>query len=293
MVHDLLSLFPDSAMNQVLLGSVAMAIMVIAIPLTGCITEGSPLPAAVTTAATPAPVPAAVTQTTTRAPVPTTPGCAYPPLNPWTWVPESYTPAATTKLPPVPGTLVSKADLFGTPSLRWEEYQTHLITDSAQSEGAWRIEFLDHDYAGNPAILENFTYTIRITGIEHPVTDTVIDDYYYDAYGNMISAHRRYIRERIFLEDREIPPTKLNKGSPDCSGDVFAPRYKYLGTEQVTVPAGFYPDAMKYTRNDNESSIRNVTETATYWFAPGVPVPLMIKFEDPGVVQSLKLTGWG
>lgn len=280
-------------MKQALTGIPAITVLVIAVILTGCVGGESPLPAAGTTTATPAPVPVTVTPTNTVKPVPTTPGCAYPPLNPWTWVPEPYTPAATTKLPPAPGTLVSKADLFGTPSVQWEEYQTHIIVDSVQSEGTWRIEFLDHDYSGNPAILENFTYTILITSVDNPVTDTVIDDYYYDPYGNMISAHRRYIREGIFLENREIPPVKLNRGSPGCSGDIFAPRYMYLGSELVTVPAGSHPDAMKYIDNDDDSPSGKVTGAGTYWFAPGVPVPVMRKYEEPGIVQTLKLTGWG
>jgi hypothetical protein len=277
-------------------GIIAMAILMIVIVTAGCTdttaetSEPSDIPVV-----TPSTVPAGMMQTNTVIPVPTPTGCAYPPLNPWTWVPESYTPAATTKLPPAPGTLVSKADLYGTPLLQWDEYQTQIIMDSAQSEGTDRTEFRDHDYAGNPAILENFTYTIHVTGtgVENPVVDTVMDDYYYDAYGNMISAHRRYIRGGEFLENREIPPVNQNRGSPDCSGDIYAPRYKYLGSEPVTVPAGSYPDAMKYTDNDDENSSGKGTETATYWFATGVPVPIMRKFEEPGVVHTLKLTGWG
>ena len=277
-------------MNIIIAELTTLLILLVALSTAGCIADNSPAPAIA-----PATIPATVTHTGTVTPVPTTPGCAYPPLNPWTWVPESYTPSATNRLPPAPGTRVSKADLFGTPSLQWKEYQTYLTVDSEQSEGTWRIEFLNHDYTGSPAILQNFTYTIHVTGtgIENPVIDTVMDDYYYDAYGNMISAHRRYIREGAFLENREIPPTKLNRESPDCSGEIFAPRYMYLGSEPVTVPAGSYPDAMKYIDNDEGSTPGSVTETATYWFAPGVPVPVMIKYEEPGVVHILKLTGWG
>jgi hypothetical protein len=273
----------------------ALAVLAGAILAAGCVNDNPPATAVAAPADASIATPVTVMMTNTVVPVPATPVCAYPPLNPWTWVPESYTPAATTILPPAMGTAVSKADLFGTPSLNWKEYQTHLVLDSAQSEGTWRIEFLDHDYAGNPAILENFTYTNHGTGtgIENPVNDTVIDDYYYDEYGNMISAHRRYTREGTFLENGEIPPVKLNKGSPDCSGDIFAPRYTYIGSEPVAVPAGSYPDAMKYSGNVDASPSGNVTGIATYWFASGVPVPVMMKIEEPGVVHTVKLTGWG
>jgi hypothetical protein len=64
------------------------------------------------------------------------------------------------------------------------------------------------------------------------------------------------------------------------------------GTESVTVPAGTYPDARKYT-----GTFRDGTPI-TFWVMPGVPVPVQYQFpnkyldgEDP--FQSYELMGWG
>ena len=64
------------------------------------------------------------------------------------------------------------------------------------------------------------------------------------------------------------------------------------GTESVTVPAGSYPDARKYTGKFRDGT------PITFWIAPGVPVPIRYEFsnkyldgEDP--FQSYELKGWG
>jgi hypothetical protein len=64
------------------------------------------------------------------------------------------------------------------------------------------------------------------------------------------------------------------------------------GTESVTVPAGTYPDARKYTGNFYDGT------PITFWVAPGVPVPVQYQFpnkyldgEDP--FQSYELKGYG
>jgi hypothetical protein len=64
------------------------------------------------------------------------------------------------------------------------------------------------------------------------------------------------------------------------------------GTEYMTVPAGAYPDARKYTGKFPDGT------PITFWIAPGVPVPIRYEFpnkyldgEDP--FQSYELVGWG
>ena len=66
----------------------------------------------------------------------------------------------------------------------------------------------------------------------------------------------------------------------------------YQGTESVTVPAGTYPNARKYT-----SKFRDGTPI-TFWVAPGVPVPVQYQFPNKyldGVnpFPSYELKGWG
>lgn len=64
------------------------------------------------------------------------------------------------------------------------------------------------------------------------------------------------------------------------------------GTESVTVPAGSYPDARKYTGKFRDGT------PITFWIVPGVPVPIRYEFsnkyldgEDP--FQSYELKSWG
>jgi hypothetical protein len=65
-----------------------------------------------------------------------------------------------------------------------------------------------------------------------------------------------------------------------------------LGTESVTVLAGTYPDARKYSGKFHDGT------PITFWVAPGVPVPVRYEFpykEMDGVdpFQSYELKGWG
>jgi hypothetical protein len=64
------------------------------------------------------------------------------------------------------------------------------------------------------------------------------------------------------------------------------------GTESVTVPAGAYPYAHKYSGNFRDGT------PITFWIVPDIPVPVQYRFpnkyldgEDP--VQSYELKGWG
>lgn len=235
-------------------------------------------------------------QTGTISPVPTTPACAYPPLNPWTWVPESYSSSGKTTRPPAPGTLVSKADLFGTPSLNWEEYEySQQIKGLPDSYGTSRVEMTVEDNNGLSAIHENHTYGLHTEGDTVGIWDTTMDDMYYDTYGNMQSMHRRVIKDGSFLEDRDYPPADMNRGTPDCTGTIFSPAYTYLGTGSVTVPAGTYPDAMEYSKKITDDPDYSKNTTITYWFAHDVPVPVkwVLEDHDKGRLFTYGLNGWG
>jgi hypothetical protein len=63
----------------------------------------------------------------------------------------------------------------------------------------------------------------------------------------------------------------------------------------VTVPAGSFPEAMKYTRKNSDDSVYSTETVITYWFAPGVPVPVKWAVDDPvkGLVFTYELKGWG
>ena len=64
------------------------------------------------------------------------------------------------------------------------------------------------------------------------------------------------------------------------------------GTDSVTVPAGTFPDARKYTGNFSDGT------PITFWVVPGVPVPVQYQFPNKymdGVdpFQSYELKSWG
>lgn len=66
----------------------------------------------------------------------------------------------------------------------------------------------------------------------------------------------------------------------------------YQGTESVTVPAGSYSDARKYTGKFRDDT------PITFWVAPGVPVPVQYQYPNrylDGVdpFQSYELKDWG
>jgi len=280
-------------------GIVAITGVMIAVLCTGCITSEASTRTLVSTPAesssnvsvtsnTPTVV---ITIVTTLSP------CAYPPLNPWTWVPESYssTGSGKVKRPPAPGTLVSKADLFGTPSLRWNEYEySQQIRGLPDSYGTSRMEKSREDSRGRSMIHENHTYGLHPQGEPRALWDSTMDDMYYDEYGNMVSMHRRVIRDGEFLENRDLPPVTLNRGTPDCSGTIFTPRYTFIGIDPVTVLAGMYMGAMKYV-GDTDGDPLSKTSTETFWFAPGVPVPVRWMFDDQekGLLFTYELQGLG
>lgn len=229
----------------------------------------------------------------------TTPSCANPPLNPWTGVPESYSSSLTksTGSSLTPGTLVSKADLFGTPSLKWEEYKTTPeIKGLPRYEETTRHEYSNEVYDGKPVMHDNFTYVIYPSGTSPEDGQINIDDIYYDDLRNVVYYHRTVIQNNEILENRELQINGLeNRASPDCSGEMWAPEYTYLGTETVTVPAGTFPNAGKYVEKITDDPMYGKNATSTHWFAPGVPVEVkrVLEGSDKGIRFTDELTGWG
>jgi hypothetical protein len=156
------------------------------------------------------------------------------------------------------------------------------------------MEMSREDSQGKFVVHENFTYGLHPAGESRALWDATTDDMYYDMYGNMLSMHRRVIRDGEFLENRDYPPVNMSRGTPDCSGEIFAPRYTYIGIDPVTVPAGMYPGAMKYVAYAGDG-LFSKTATETYWFAPGIPVEVKWVIEDQkeGLLFTYELKGWG
>jgi hypothetical protein len=272
------------------IGIIAVAVLAGAILAGGCVSDDPPVTAAAAPVAISVATPAAVTQANTMTPVPTTPGCANPPLNLWTDVPESYKSAIT--LPPKQGTQVSSADLFGTPSISWKSYRSTMqyrINPGwilVKSKGIWKREIAQEEYRGETASHVKDTRTFSTSEPKVSPEQLTVTDTWFDENNVMVSQHRKVSINDDVGEDTDIP---AKNPEPDCSGDLFTPRYEYLGIDPVTVPAGSYPNAMKYTTKYGS------TGTISYWFATGVPIEVKKVIEDPEKeeMDTIELTGWG
>jgi hypothetical protein len=199
------------------------------------------------------------------------------------------------KSPPAPGTLISKADLYGTPTHAWEEYDyTGQIQDLPDSSGTGRYEISKEDYQGKPAVHKRITSTLHLDGTppEHDTVSTT--DIFYDEFHAILSQHTRSARKTGAATDAEGPADSA-RSVPDCSGDLFSLKYTYLGTETLTVPAGTFPDARKYTENIPDDHDYGKSATSTHWFAPGVPAELkrVIESREKRILMTWELTGWG
>ena len=69
----------------------------------------------------------------------------------------------------------------------------------------------------------------------------------------------------------------------DVKSDV---QFTFAGIEPVTVPAGTYPTASKYTATYQGM-------TTTYWTAPGVPGFIKTQSSGSQGGSTMELNGWG
>lgn len=195
---------------------------------------------------------------------------------------------------------------------RWVEYrETDTVTLPPNPRYQWeyqiRAERSAEEYNGTPAIHYRVTrtgdYTQWVGGkpVDTPGGWITVTETYYDA-GTL-----DFLRGTWAETIKGIPKTVedlsgYNRGhrrEDGIAGDLGITPFGELnialtnkGTEPVTVPAGNFPDARKYT-----GLFRDGTPIA-FWVAPGVPVPVRYQFpnkdiggEDP--FQSYELQGWG
>jgi hypothetical protein len=71
--------------------------------------------------------------------------------------------------------------------------------------------------------------------------------------------------------------------------------FTYVGTESLTVPAGTFPDARKYTEDIADDPLFGKSATSTHWFAPGVPAELkrVLESQEKHLLMTWELTDWG
>jgi hypothetical protein len=192
-------------------------------------------------------------------------------------------PAATTAAgakpgssAPAAGSVVSGASLFGNANYKWFEYK---MTAKDMSSNM-KTEVSQDTYKGKAATHSKMTSTMTT-----PMAATTITDMYVDASGVSLGGHMKMISNGQTVMDQDIPPGDTSKAPKDPNTDKTV-QYIFVGVEPVSVPAGTYPAAMKYT-----ATIQGMT--STYWTAPGVPmfVKMVVKSTEGDITQEL--VGWG
>jgi hypothetical protein len=166
----------------------------------------------------------------------------------------------------------SKGNYNGSPSIHYKITTTsdypEWIGDSLVNTKNGRIDVEDSYYEASTDRFLGETMTETIKGKAKPAVD-------FNAY---LSGHHREDSPGGYLG---IEPF----------GEMNIP-LSDKGTESVTVPAGTFPNARKYTGNFLDDT------RITFWIMPGIPVPLQYQFpnkyldgEDP--FQSYELKSWG
>jgi hypothetical protein len=194
----------------------------------------------------------------------------------------------------------------------WAEYrENNTITLPPNPRYQWeyvmKVERSPESYKGSPAVHYKITQVSDYAEwIDHELVTTkdgwiFVDDSYYDASTN-----------KFLMEITAETIKGISQPAPDSSA-YYSQHYRedcpagWLGitpfgemnisltdegTESVTVPAGTYPDARKYSGNFKDGT------PITFWVVPGIPVPVQYQFpnKDLGGVdpfQSYELKGWG
>jgi hypothetical protein len=218
----------------------------------------------------------------------------------------SQTPAAATQ----PAPAVTQVEIFGT--YQWVEYrENNSVTmppnPRYQWEGTVKTVKSEDTYQGTPAVRYTITYTGDYTECctNNLVTrtkngDIIVSEMTYAVpsgaflRGTMVETIKGETQPAVNLpadpegSRRDDKPSGLTGITP--MGEMKT-TLTDRGVETVTVPAGTYAGARKYT-----GSFRDGTPI-TFWVVPGIPVPVQYQFPNrylDGVdpFQSYELMKW-
>jgi hypothetical protein len=265
-------------------GSITILLFVIAVVFTGCIGSAPSEPSVTTPQIT-------ATGTTTAGTTAVTPA----------------------QQPPVTlssGTSGNPARVFG-PDYHWVEYRNNItVTLPPNPRYQWEYDIKTErsmgNYAGTPAIHYKITETMDYPEwIGDKLTRTpkgwiIVTDRYFDASTNkFMGGTTTETIKGTSKPATDIPASELfsreNRPSYEMGITPFGEMnitLTYQGTESLTVPAGTYSAARKYTGNFRDGT------PITFWVASGIPVPVQYQFPNKyldGVnpFQSYELKGWG
>lgn len=220
----------------------------------------------------------------------------------------SLTPQDPAAVPAtLPATLVPARIFNG--EYRWAEYRinntvTHVPGTRTQWEYIAKIERSSEVYHGIPAIHEKITITgdtVDWRGEEKiliPDGFQATETLYFDRstrrfLGGTFTSSQNGIAQpqQVLPEDK----TYCENCRPSWLGinpfDEMNISLSADGEDAVTVPAGTYPDARKYSGYLPDGT------PITFWVVPGIPVPVQYRadmgLEGENPMQSFELRGWG
>jgi hypothetical protein len=175
-----------------------------------------------------------------------------------------------------------------------------------QWEYAVRAERTDDTYMGTPAIRFRITSTsdygewVGNNLVNTPNGQISFSDIYYDRTSDMFLGGTwtetiKGVTKNADYTAYYVQQSREDKPGGDMGITPFGEMNITLadrGTESVTVPAGTFPNARKYTGNFRDST------QITFWVVPGIPVPVQYQFPNnymDGVdpFQSYELKAWG
>lgn len=205
-----------------------------------------------------------------------------------TVVPEE-TPGSQTDEGLKPGDLVSSTTVTNN-NFSWFEYRKNTTSEMppngiVQTIAIEKTEYSNSKYNNEPAFLVKRSYKSKTWGWSS------VSELYYDRSRKMMLCGTRIMTDI----DNEIkisiyPPEEVDSGNYGFFWENIT--LTYLGTESVTVPAGNFPNATKYTHQfDNGFDY-------TYWFVSGIPVPVLSQNPNKYIVgyngfESRELMDWG
>ncbi len=186
--------------------------------------------------------------------------------------------AASPTLPQV-GSIVSSTSIFSK-NYNWYEYQATTAAGGKTTTMDMKTERSTGTYQGKSAI----HYTITATSSADNFN--IVYDAYADSSSNAIlgGTMTTTFNGKRQKTTTDIPPIQISQ--QEVTNFEKAAPLTFAGTEPVSVPAGSYPAANKYTRTINETTI-------TYWSALGIPVPVKTIASFPSGSITSELVGWG
>jgi len=198
--------------------------------------------------------------------------------------------------------------LFG--EYKWADYRNNITqtlppNPRYQWEIATKIEHSSGSYNGSQALHEKITQTLDYSKwINNQLVttkngDVVITDRFFNVTtGELLGGSASETINGVAQPDvafsfgeyrRDDTPTTTTGIMPFGEMTIALTDQ---GAESVTVPAGTYPSAGKYSGTFHDGT------PITFWIASGIPVPVQFRFsnkhldgEDP--VQTFELVRWG